>query len=137
MEEKQLHKLVPDKLFFRYKIHQTNYFFSLNWEGNILVVKQFRKHPSKDEQIEIVPDHEAWADFWDELSIIDVWGWFELYEVKCTGSCVADDEWEVYIKFGDEHVESYGSNSYPPTFRDFIKIVEELTGVVIEFIHQD
>ena len=137
MEKTQHPQLVPSKLFFRYEIPQTNYFFSLNWEQNVLVIKQFRKHPSKDEQIKIVPDYEEWADFWEELSVIEVWGWCELYEVKCTDACVVGDEWELYIKFKDEHVESYGYNSYPPTFREFIKVVEELTGIVVEFIHQE
>ncbi len=137
MEKTQLPNLIPDKLFFRYQIFNTGYLFSLNWDGNVLVAEQFSKNSSEEEQIKIVPDQDGWADFWDEIFSIDVWGWHELYEIKCTESCVEGDEWELYIRFDEEQIESHGSNSYPSTFRDFVKAVEELTGLLINFIHED
>ena len=43
----------------------------------------------------------------------------------------------IFHIFDEEKIESYGSNSYPPTFREFIKAVEQLTGLLIEFIHEE
>jgi hypothetical protein len=68
---------------------------------------------------------------------IEIWEWYDEYTVNCGDSCVEGDEWEVGIIFGDMKVESHGANSYPPTFREFLKAVEELTGILIEFIQQD
>lgn len=137
MEKTQPLDPTPDKLFFSYEISNTNYFFSLNWDGNVLVAKQFSKHTSKDVNVKIIPDYDEWEEFLDELSAIDAWSWYELYEVKCVDSCVEGDEWELYIEFDEEKIESHGSNSYPPTFREFIKAVEQLTGLLIEFIHEE
>lgn len=129
--------ILPNKLFIRYEVFNTGYFFSLTWENSVLVSKQFSNHSFVDESVEIVPDNEEWADFWDSLSEIDIWSWYELYEVKCIDSCVEGDEWEVDIELGYDQVESHGANSYPPAFREFLKAVEELTGILIEFIHED
>ncbi len=117
MEKTQQSKLIPDKLFFRYEIFNLNYFFSLKWDCNTLIVNQFSKDPHEDEQIKIFPDTDVWTDFWDEMFLIDVWGWYELYEVKCIDLCVEGDEWELDIEFDDEKIHSQGSNSYPSTFR--------------------
>jgi hypothetical protein len=36
-------------------------------------------------------------------------------------------QWEVKIKAGEIKINTYGSNSYPPDFADFIKSVRELS----------
>ncbi len=127
----------PTQLLIQYEIITTGYFFSLKLEGNTLTLKQFSKPTNLDEQIEIIPTSEEWLDFREELFLINIWGWYDEYLVKCSDSCVNNDEWEVKIYWDDNWLESHGSNCYPSTFRDLVKAVEELTGVVIEFIHQD
>lgn len=130
-------EILPNKLVFKYEIFNTGYIFSLIWDNNVLIVKKFSQHPPEDEQIQLSPNNDEWSLFWDSLYDMGIWDWYEVYEVKCMDSCVEGDEWEVNIEFGHEQIESQGSNSYPPTFREFIKAVEELTGIIIEFIHED
>ncbi len=126
----------PKTLWIKYEALNTGYSFSLKWEDNVLVIKQFSKHENQDEQ-KITPINDEWEDFWHYLNEIEIWDWYEEYRVTCADSCVEGDEWEVDIIFGDLKVESQGANSYPPTFREFLKAIEELTGILIEFIQQD
>jgi hypothetical protein len=132
-----MQQINPTEFMIQYEMLTNGYFFYLKLEGDTLILKQFSKYQNKDEQIEIIPTPEEWLDFKDELSTIDIWGWYEEYLVKCSDSCVEGDEWEVKIYWDENWVESRGSNSYPSTFREMMKAVEELTGMVIEFIHQD
>lgn len=129
-------KILPRKLVFKYEVF-TGYQFSLKCKDDVLVVKQHSNDSHGDKLVEIVPDSEKWADFWNSIFEMDVWDWYEVYEVKCMDSCVEGDEWEVCIEFDDNLIRSQGSNSYPPSFREFIMAVEELTGILIEFIHED
>ena len=126
----------PSKLSIRYEVGNTGYFFSLKWENNILVLKQFSEHDNKFEE-EIQPNGEEWEDYLHYLNEIKVWDWYDEYLVNCGDSCVEGDEWEVSLVWGDLRMESHGANSYPTTFREFIKATEELTGILIEFIQQD
>ncbi|EKF86000.1 hypothetical protein A994_05921 [Methanobacterium formicicum DSM 3637] len=98
-------------------------------------INQSLNHNQNEQKI--IPSNEEWEDFWYYLDEIKIWDWYEDYRVTCRDSCVEDDEWEVDIVFGDIKVESHGANSYPPTFREFLKAIEELTGILIEFIQQD
>jgi len=132
----RMNHIHPKNLWIKYEALNNGYFFSLKWEDKCLVIKQFSKHENQDEQ-KITPINEEWEDFWHYLDEIKIWDWYEEYRVTCADSCVEDDEWEVDIIFGDLKVESQGANSYPPTFREFLKAIEELTGIIIEFIQQD
>lgn len=132
----RMNDLNPKTLCIKYEALNTGYFFSLKWEYNVLLIKQFSDNENQDEQ-KIMPSNEEWEDFWHYLNEINVWDWYEEYIVNCLDSCVDGDEWEVDIIFRDMKVESHGANSYPPTFREFLKAIEELTGILIEFIQQD
>ncbi|WP_292756087.1 hypothetical protein [Methanobacterium sp.] len=132
----RMNHIHPTNLWIKYEALTNGYFFSLKWEDQCLVIKQFSKHENQDEQ-KIIPSDEEWEDFWHYIDEIKIWDWYEEYRVTCEDSCVEDDEWEVDIIFGDLKVESHGANSYPPTFREFLKAIEELTGIIIEFIQHD
>ena len=132
----KMNDLNPKTLWIKYEALNAGYFFSLKWEYNVLVIKQFYDNENREEQ-KIMPSNDEWEDFWYYLNEIKVWDWYEEYLVNCGDSCVEGDEWEVSIIFCDMKVESHGANSYPPTFREFLKAVEELTGILIEFIQQD
>lgn len=124
-------------MIIRYEITNTGYFFSLKLEDNVLILKQFSQQPKLDEMIEIIPTTDEWLHFASELSELDIWNWYEEYQVKCSDSCVEGDEWMVKIDWDDDTIDSHGSNSYPPMFREFIKSIEGLTGTLIEFVHKD
>lgn len=132
----KMNEIHPITLLIKYEAFNEGYLFSLKWEDNVLVIKQLSKNKNQNEQ-KIIPSNEEWEDFWYYLDEIKIWNWYEEYRVTCLDSCVQGDEWEVDIVFGDMKVESHGANSYPPTFREFLKAIEELTGILIEFIQQD
>lgn len=158
----KMNEIHPIQLIIKYQSFNEGYSFSLKWEDNGLIIKQLSKNQSLNQslnqiqnhnhnqstkqnqnhnhnqnELKIVPSNEEWEDFWYYLDEIKIWDWYEDYKVTCRDSCVEDDEWEVDIVFGDMKVESHGANSYPPTFREFLKAIEELTGTLIEFIQQD
>ena len=111
---------------------------SLNLDHNQSITQSpNQNHNLNQNEQKIIPTSEEWEDFWYYLDEIKIWDWYEDYRVTCRDSCVEDDEWEVDIVFGDMKVESHGANSYPPTFRELLKAIEELTGIIIEFIQQD
>jgi len=132
----KMNEIHPIAFCVKYELLDEGYSFSLKWEDDALVIKQFSRNKNQKEQ-KIVPSNEEWDDFWYYLNEIEIWNWYEEYRVTCEDSCVVGDEWDVDIIFGDMKVESHGANSYPPTFREFIKAIEELTGILIEFIQQD
>jgi hypothetical protein len=156
----KMNEIHPIHLIIKYQSFNDGYSFSLKWEDNVLIIKQLSKNQSQSQnknqnqeqsitpslnldhnqnqnEQKIIPTNEEWEDFCYYLDEIKIWDWYEDYKVTCRDSCVEDDEWEVYIVFGDMKVESHGANSYPPTFREFLKAIEELTGILIEFIQQD
>ena len=154
----KMNEIHPIQLFIKYQSFNEGYSFSLKWEDNGLIIKQLSKNQSLNQiqnqnhnqnqsinqslnhnqnEQKIIPSNEEWEDFWYYLDEIKIWDWYEDYRVTCRDSCVEDDEWEVDIVFGDMKVESHGANSYPPTFRELLKAIEELTGIIIEFIQQD
>jgi hypothetical protein len=126
----------PDQFRVSYEVKNRAYLFNLKWEDNHLSLKQFSNN-NPDIQEYITPNSDEWDEFWHRMDEIEIWGWYEEYQVKCADSCVEGDEWEVNIEWDDDMIESYGSNSYPPTFQEFLKAVEELTGIIIEFIYLD
>lgn len=126
--------LYPDEIVMSYEVKKRGYFFDLRWEDNHLSFKQFSKN-NGDMQEFINPTLEEWDEFWHRMDEIEIWDWYELYKVQCNDSCVEDDEWEVKVGYRDQVVNSHGSNSYPSTFREFVVAVEELIGILIEFIH--
>ncbi len=127
---------IPDELIFDYQVKNRGYLFSLKLENNQLFLKQFSKD-SPDIQESIKPTQDQWDDFWHLLNEIEVWEWYEEYRMTCNDGCVVGDTWEVNIVWNDERIESYGSDSYPSTFRDLIKAMEELTGILLDFIQED
>jgi hypothetical protein len=127
---------LPNEFMVSYEVKDNGYLFNLSWEDNHLFLKQSSNNNS-DIQEYITPTADEWEEFWHRMDEIEIWGWYEIYEVKCMDSCVEGNEWEVKIEFGEEMIESYGSNSYPSTFQEFLKAVEELTGIIIEFIHHN
>ncbi len=156
----KMNEIHPIQLIFKYEAFNEGYSFSLKWEDNGLIIKQLSKnqslnqsqnqnrnqslnqgqnlnHDQNQNEQKIIPSNDEWEDFWYYLDEIKIWDWYEDYRVTCRDSCVEDDEWEVDIVFGDMKVESHGGNSYPPTFREFLKAIEELTGILIEVIQQD
>lgn len=132
----KMNEIHPIAFCVKYEVLDECYSFSLKWEDDALVIKQFSRNKNQNE-IKIIPSNEEWDDFWYYLNEIEIWNWYEEYRVTCKDSCIVGDEWYVDIIFGDMKVESHGANSYPPTFREFIKAIEELTGILIEFIQQD
>jgi hypothetical protein len=126
----------PDEFMVSYQVRNNGYLFNLIWENNQLFLKQF-SNASNDIQESISPTEVQWNDFYYFLNEIEVWKWYDEYVMDCNDSCVVGDEWEINIVWGDERIESKGFDSYPSTFREFLKAVEELTGFLIEFIQQD
>lgn len=59
--------------------------------------------------VEIEPDTNAWAQFWDELETIGVWYWKPLYEEGAEEGV----HWFVHIVAGDRRVTSEGENAFP------------------------
>jgi hypothetical protein len=112
----------PTEFSIRYQIPPKDYFFNLEWDGDRLFLKEFSLESGIDQQKDIKPEIHDWNDE---------------YVVSCKDSCVEGDEWEVNLVYGDQNLEAHGANSYPPTFREFLKATEELTGIIIEFIQQD
>jgi hypothetical protein len=127
----------PIEFTINYQIPDNGYFFNLRWDGIELFFQQFSLKLQLDQHGKIHPEIQEWNEFWQRMDEIEIWEWYDEYKVNCGDSCVEGDEWEVGIIFGDMKVESHGANSYPPTFREFLSAVEELTGILIEFIQQD
>lgn len=127
----------PTEFSIRYQILPKDYFFNLEWDGDRLFLKEFSLESGIDQQKDIKPEIHDWNEFWSHVDEIRVWDWYDEYVVSCKDSCVEGDEWEVNLVYGDQNLEAHGANSYPPTFREFLKATEELTGIIIEFIQQD
>jgi hypothetical protein len=132
-----MNEVHPTEFNFNYQIPGRNYLFNLKWDENRLSYKEFNPLVGMNHQKVLNPAVDDWAEFWYVMDEIRVWDWYEDYRVNCGDSCVEGDEWEVSLVFGDLMMESNGANSYPTTFREFIKATEELTGILIEFIQQD
>ncbi|BDZ71791.1 hypothetical protein [Methanobacterium petrolearium] len=123
----------PNQFMVSYENKNRNYLFNLKWDDNHLVLKQF-SDDQLDIQENITPNTSEWLDFWHRMDDIKIWDWYEQYIMTCLDACLEGDEWEIHIMYDDLRIESYGANSYPSTFREFVQSLEELTGVVIEFI---
>lgn len=130
-------EIYPTEFNFHYQIPGRDYLFNIKWDENKLFYKEFNPQVGINQQKVICPEVNDWAEFWHVLDEISIWDWYDEYLVSCEDSCVEGDEWEVNLVFGDLRMESHGANSYPATFREFIKATEELTGLLIEFIQQD
>ena len=128
--------IYPDEFVVRYQVKNSNYIYTLKFEDNNLFLTQFSKN-NLDLQELITPIPDEWDNFWHRMDEIELWGWYEEYNMDCSDFCLDEEEWEVSIRWNNKIVESHGCNSYPSTFREFMKAVEELTGFVIEFIQKD
>ena len=126
----------PDQFLVSYENKNKSYHFNLKWEDTHLVLKEL-SDDQQDMQENITPTDSEWLDFWHRMDEIEIWDWYDEYIMTCSDACMEGDEWEIYIVYGDVRIESNGANSYPSTFREFVKSLEELTGVVIEFIQED
>jgi hypothetical protein len=126
----------PDQFMVSYENKKKSYLFNLKWEDTHLVLKEL-SDDQPDMQENITPTASEWLDFWHRMDEIGIWDWYGEYIMTCSDACMEGDEWEIHILYGDVRIESYGANSYPSTFREFVKSLEELTGVVIEFIQED
>jgi hypothetical protein len=123
----------PDELQILYNVVTQGYKFSMHWEGDKLMVDQSGQGEYQHYHKEITPSHEEWEEFWYMMDEIQIWDWYSEYNVQC----LHEDDWEVTIKYQDQMVESRGQSSYPCTFRDFMKAIEVLTGVMIDYFHLD
>jgi len=123
----------PDELQILYNVVTQGYKFSMHWEGDKLMVDQSGQGEYQHYHKEITPSHEEWEEFWYMMDEIQIWDWYSEYNVQC----LHEDDWEVTIKYQDQMVESRGQSSYPGTFRDFMKAIEVLTGVMIDYFHLD
>jgi hypothetical protein len=133
---KNLPEKYPQEFIFNFKAKNQKVEFNLKVEDDHLILDHVSPS-SNDEKIVISPSKEEWEDFWHFLDEIDIWRWYDEYMLFCDDACVWGDEWDIKMKWNDFKVESRGLDSYPPTFRDFIKALEELTGVLFEFIHEE
>jgi len=127
----------PSEFSLRYQIPVKGYFFNLEWDGDRLFLKEFSSELGIDQLKDIKPEIHDWNEFWYRVDEIQVWDWYDEYVVSCQDSCVEGDEWEVNLVYGDQNLEAHGANSYPPTFREFLKAIEELTGIIIEVTQND
>jgi hypothetical protein len=123
----------PEELQILYNVVTQGYRFSIKWEGDKLIVDQSDEGEFQQYHKEITPSHEEWEEFWFMMDEIEIWDWYSEYSVQC----LHEDDWEVSIKYQDQLVESRGKSSYPGTFREFMKAVEELTGVIVDYFHLD
>lgn len=126
-----------DEFKFIYKNYSSNYFFSLNWENKKLLFNQLDSEGFSDQNVVILPLNDDWQDFGDRMDEIGIFDWYGEYIMNCADGCEEGDEWELLLKLNGLEIESRGSNSYPGTFREFIKAIENLTGVLVEGFHQD
>jgi hypothetical protein len=123
----------PDELEIIYHVFTQDYKFSIQWEGEKLMVNQSGQGEFQRYHKEITPSPEQWGEFWFMLDEIEIWDWYSEYSVQC----LYEDYWEVSIKYQDHLVMSRGKNSYPNTFRELMKAVEELTGFIVSYFHID
>jgi hypothetical protein len=125
--------LNPQELEIEYRVPIAGYFFSLRWDGDVLIADQSGQGDIESFHEKMTPAEEDWQEFWHLLDEMEIWDWYELYQQLC----MEGDEWKVIISYDDQHLESEGANSYPSGFREFFKALEELTGIKVEYFHEE
>ncbi|MBU4485774.1 MAG: hypothetical protein KKD38_02495 [Candidatus Delongbacteria bacterium] len=70
------------------------------------------------------PSDYDWQKFWKKTVLLKIWLWENEYLDKSSSD---GSNWSVNIEVGNLKVKSYGSNSYPDNFDEFIQSVKELT----------
>ena len=79
------------------------------------------------------PSTKEWEEFWQTVDTLKVWSWKKEYISEiCDGT-----QWELRIKRkGRRRRIISGSNAYPQpkgTFESFVKAINKLSGINIEF----
>lgn len=70
-----------------------------------------------------VPKKEQWKEFIIALTKYQAW------KKEYRENNVYDGtQWELKLQYGKIKIKSFGSNSYPENFKDFIKDIQKLTG---------
>ena len=109
-------------------------YFTLRLEGDRLLYQApTPDSPDGDqwEEIPVAPDD--WRRFRRSLIRLDVWSWDQHY---ATPDVMDGTYWDVRVVWGDQKVESSGSNGYPGTdasspgqrFAGFCRAVSRLAG---------
>ena len=79
-----------------------------------------------DPKVAIEPTIKQWKAFRRSLDNLDVWNWRQDYQpesVICDGT-----SWSLDLGWGERHIQSSGSNSYPPNLGHFLSAVRRLIG---------
>ena len=84
----------PDELEIIYHVFTQDYKFSIQWEGEKLMVNQSGQGEFQQYHKEITPSPEQWEEFWFMLDEIEIWDWYSEYSVQC----LYEDYWEVFHK---------------------------------------
>lgn len=89
------------------------------------------------ENIEYVVSEDNLINFWRRINQIDIFNWEEHYDANEDGYMVFDGySWDLCIESNDKSIESFGDNKFPPSFRQFLDAIEELTNKKIDLVNR-
>lgn len=80
---------------------------------------------------------DNFMDFWRRIYQIDTFNWENHYDANENGFIVCDGySWNLCIESNDKSIESSGNNKFPPSFRQFLDAIEELTNRKIDLVNK-
>ena len=95
-------------------------------EGVIVLIN--RGSGCSRDRIVHTPSKEEWNEFSNSLKNLKIWNWKKDYynpEVQ------DGTQWELSIEEGSSKLDCYGSNQYPPEFKDFVNTVHKLINATV------
>lgn len=99
--------------------------FHVTWNGSTLTHKQLGHFYAPGPTTDVRPSHDEWAAFRRALDDIGVWEWVGSYPDP---GVMDGTNWSFTDGYPDRHVESKGSNAYPPRFNEWLRAVSVLSG---------
>lgn len=97
--------------------------YSVRWEGGWLIYESYGYGYEKEDELRYHPAFDEWERFWDAIDGINLWTWEDRYE---NPDMMDGTNWSVELVWGDQQIKSYGSNAYPPKFKQFCAAVSGL-----------
>jgi integration host factor subunit beta len=74
-------------------------------------------------EVEVTPTPSEWKTFWVKSNDLQVWKWKKNYS---DNNVLDGTQWSLKIRFNGKTKNSYGSNSYPESFKLFLKALNKL-----------